>query len=408
MAEAKLARTLGLAECIFYGTGSILGAGIYAIVGKVAGFGGSATWICFGIAALTALMSAFSYAELSSAIPKAGAEYSYAKEAFNPRWAVALGLVVSLTGIISGATVSIAFAGYLSQLLSIPAFLSAAGIIALVWGVNSIGVRQSSWVNIVFTVIEVGGLALVVWAAAPYFGKADLLAMPEEGTSGLLMGAALGFFAFLGFEEIVKLSEETKNPERNIPRALFASSGIVTVVYIVIAMAAVSAVSPAALAKSEHPLADIVEQGFGRTGAIALSVIALFSTTNTILSNMLGSSRVLLELGGEHSWLKKLAYVSPKAKTPLLGLVLTAGAMIGFAAIGKLETLALVANFFVFVVFLTVNAAAIVLRWRQPDMPRPFRMPLNAERLPLLSVAGILMTLLLLGYTVYGLTQGAA
>lgn len=299
---------------IFFGSGSIPGAGIYAIVGKVAGFGGAATWVCFAVASVTALMSAFSYPEFSSAIPKAGAEYFYAKEAFNKKWAPALGFIVSLTGVISGATASLAFAGYLSELLQLPQFVSTAGIIALVWGVNSLGIRQSSWVNIVFTLIEVGGLILAIWVAVPHFGDAKLLEMPEGGPNNLLVGAALGYFAFLGFEEIVKLSEETKSPERNIPRALFASSGIVMVMYFLIAVAAVSAVPPGELTRSEHPLADVVEGGFGRAGSIALSIIALFSTTNTILSNMIGSSRVLLESGKNTAGLRSLPMFLRKEK----------------------------------------------------------------------------------------------
>jgi basic amino acid/polyamine antiporter, APA family len=408
MAKEKLTRTLGLVECIFFGTGSILGAGIYAIVGKVAGIGGGATWVCFAIASLTALMSAFSYAELSSMIPKAGAEYYYAKAAFNRKRAVVLGLIVSFTGAISGATVSLAFAGYLSELLLVPQFLSAAGIIGLVWVVNSIGIRQSSWVNIVFTVIEFGGLILVLWAAAPYFETAKIVEIPTGGVNALLIGAALSYFAFLGFEEIVKLSEETKNPQRNIPRALFVSSGIVIVLYLLVSMAVVCVVPPSELGQSEHPLADVVEKGIGVTAAVALSVIALFSTTNTILSNMIGSSRVLLELGEEHRTLRKLAYVSPKRKAPLAGLLVAAVFMVGFAAIGNLETVALVANFFIFIVFLTVNVAVIVLRYKQPNATRPFRIPLNIGPLPVPSVLGILMTLLLLVYSVYYLATAGA
>lgn len=406
MAKQKLARRLGLVEVIFFGTGSILGAGIYAIIGKVAGYGGNTIWISFAIASVTALMSAFSYAELSSMIPKAGAEYHYVKKAFNKKSGTVIGLIVSLTGIISGATVSLAFAGYLTDLLELPQFIAAVFIISLVWLVNSAGIRESSTVNIIFTIIEVSGLIMVLIAASTYFGKTDLLKFPEGGWNDLLTGAALGYFAFLGFEEIVKLSEETKKPEKNIPQALFYSAAIVMSIYMLISIAVISVIQPDELAKSSSPLSDVVEKGIGRNGAIALSIIALFSTTNTILSNMLGASRVLLELGDETKAIKMLSYISPKRKTPLVGLILVAGCMIAFAAIGNLETVALIANFFVFIIFLVVNAAVIRLRIKNPTASRPFRIPLNINNIPVPAILAMLLTLVLIVYSVKGIFIG--
>lgn len=404
---ANLKRTLGLTEAVFFGTGSILGAGIYAIVGKVAGFSGNMIWLSFAIASLTALMSAFSYAELSSMFPRAGGEYVYAKNAFNQKMAVALGLIISINGIVSGATVSIGFAGYFSQLLEINLFIAALGIIGLVWLVNVSGIRQSSTVNIIFTIIEFCGLLLVIYAAYPYLGKINYFEPPPGGFNHVLLGAALSYFAYIGFEEIVKLSEETRSPEKNIPRALFLASGIVMIVYLVVAVCAISAIPWKELGESKHPLADIVNNELGKTGVIIISVIALFSTTNTILSNMMGSSRVLLYLGKENRKLKWLSIVSSKRKTPVFALILVAGIMIAFAAIGKLETVALIANFFIFITFLFVNIGVIVLRIKQANIKRPYRIPLNVHNLPIPSILGVVLTLLLLGYSVYGLTVSA-
>ena len=192
---AKLDRTLGLTEVIFFGTGSILGAGIYAIIGKVAGVGGNMIWASFLIASFTALMTAFSYAELSSIFPKAGAEYVYVKEAMNKKVAFILGLLISINGIVSGAAVSIAFAGYFSHLWDINLFIAASGIILFVWIVNTIGIRQSSVVNIIFTIIEFSGLLLVIYVAIPYLGKVNYFEMPPGGINHILLGAALSYFA---------------------------------------------------------------------------------------------------------------------------------------------------------------------------------------------------------------------
>ncbi|WP_343631749.1 APC family permease [Fluviicola sp.] len=404
---AKLKRTLGLTEAVFFGTGSILGAGIYAIAGKVAGFSGNMIWLSFAIASLTALMSAFSYAELSSMFPSAGGEYVYAKHAFNRKMAVALGLIISINGMISGSTVAIGFAGYFSQLLEINLFIAALGIICLVWLVNVSGIRQSSIVNIIFTIIEFCGLVLVIYAAYPYLGKVDYLEAPPGGFNHILLGAALSYFAYIGFEEIVKLSEETKSPEKNIPKALFLASSIVMVVYLVVAVCAVSAIPWKELGESKHPLADVVNKELGKTGVVIISVIALFSTTNTILSNMMGSSRVLLYLGKENKKLNILSVISGKRKTPVFALILAAGTMIAFAAIGKLETVALIANFFIFITFLFVNIAVLVLRKKKPGIERPYKVPVNIRDLPIPSILGILLTLLLLGYSIYGLTISA-
>lgn len=321
--------------------------------------------------------------------------------------ALALGLIISVNGIISGATVSIGFAGYFSQLLEINLFIASLGIIAFVWLVNVSGIRQSSLINIIFTIIEFGGLVLVVYTAIPYLGKVNYLEMPPGGFNHLLLGAALSYFAYIGFEEIVKLSEETKSPEKNIPKALFLASSIVMIVYLVVAVCVVSAIPWEELGKSKHPLADIVNNELGRTGVVIISVIALFSTTNTILSNMMGSSRVLLHLGKENKKWKWLSVVSPKRKTPVFALILVAGIMIAFAAIGKLEIVALIANLFIFITFLFVNISVIVLRKKQPDTKRPYKVPLNIRNIPVFCVLGVLLTLLLLGYSVYGLTISA-
>ncbi len=402
----ELKRTLGVAEVIFFGTGSILGAGIYAIVGKVAGYGGNMMWLSFLISAFTALMTAFSYAELVSIFPRAGGEYVYLKQAMNKKMAIVTGLLISANGIVSGATVSLAFAGYLSQLLEVPIFMGASGVILIIWLVNVAGIKQSSVVNIIFTSIEFIGLLMVIYVGIRHIGEVNLFEMPEQGFTGLMIGASLSYFAYVGFEDIVKLSEETKKPEKKIPIALFASSAIVATVYILVAICSVSVLSWQELDKTDHPLSDVVETHMGITGLTIVAFIALFSTSNTILSNMMGSSRVLREMGEESRKLKWLAFVSPKRQIPFTALVFIGLLMIAFAAIGKLETVAFFANFFVLLTFLLVNIAVIILRKKCQDVERPFRIPFNFRNIPLTAVIGIAFTLLLVGYNVYALITG--
>ncbi len=402
---SELKRTLGVTECIFFGVGSILGAGIYTIIGKVAGLSGNMIWLSFLIASVTALCTAFSYAELSAAFPKAGGEFEYAKKAFGNKTGVFLGIITSSNGVISGATVSLGFAGYLNELIGVNLFLASLGIIVLIFLVNISGIRQSSWVNIVFTLIELSGLIFVIYVAFPSIKKINYTELPAGGINGLLTASALAFFAYIGFEEIVKLAEETKNPKENIPRALFSASIIVIMVYSLVAICAVSVIPYAELGQSGSPLADVVETRFGRTGIIIISVIALFSTSNTILSNMLGSSRVLLSMSKETTLLKRFSYISKKRKTPVAALVLILLVMCGFALIGKIETVAMIANIFIFLTFIVVNLSVIVLRLQDKKSERPFRIPLNIRDIPVISILGILMTILLLMYSIYSLTN---
>ncbi len=402
---SELKRTLGVTECIFFGVGSILGAGIYTIIGKVANLSGNMIWLSFLIASVTALCTAFSYAELSAAFPKAGGEFEYAKKAFGKRTGSFLGIIISTNGVISGATVSLGFAGYLNELIGLNLFIAALGIIALIFLVNISGIRESSWINIAFTIIELSGLLLVIYVAFPSIGKIDYTELPAGGVNGLLTASALAFFAYIGFEEIVKLAEETKNPKKNIPRALFSASIIVLIVYSLVAICAVSVIPYADLGKSDSPLADVVNTRFGKTGIIIISVIALFSTSNTILSNMLGSSRVLLSMSKETTWLKRFSYVSKKRKTPVAALVLILIFMCAFALIGKIETVAMIANIFIFITFIVVNLSVIVLRLQDKKLERPFRIPLNVRNIPVISILGILMTILLLTYSIYSLVD---
>jgi APA family basic amino acid/polyamine antiporter len=396
----KLKRTLSLAECIFFGVGSILGAGIYTIIGKVSGYAGNLTWLSFLIASVTALLTAFSYAELSAAYPKAGGEYVYTKKAMGNKTGTMIGLIIALNGIISGATVAVGFGGYLTELLDTGIVLAALGIIGLIFLINISGIRESSIVNIIFTVIEFSGLVLVIISAFPKIGSVNLLEGAESGKASVLMAASLGFFAFIGFEEIVKLAEETKDPQKTIPRALFSASAIVSIMYFIVAVSAVSALPIDKLANSSSPLSDIAEEGLGSTAGLIIVIIALFSTSNTILSNMLGSSRVIYDMAKEIKLLSVFKRVS-KQQTPYAALILILIVMSAFALIGKIEVIAMIANLFIFITFFAVNLTVVLLRRSDPQKSRPFKVPLNINNMPVISFLGMAMTLLLFGFNIY-------
>ncbi len=400
-----LKRALGLGHVIFFGVGSILGAGIYTLIGKVAGEAGNLTWLAFLIASFTAFLTAFSYAELSAAFPRSGGEYVYAQKAFGQRAGTGVGLLIALNGIISAATVSLGFAGYFTELVDLPLLPVALGIIGLLLLVNIRGIQASSTVNIALTVIEILGLVVVGIAAFPQVGKVELLALPDGNINGLFFAAALSFFAYMGFEDIVKLAEETREPERNIPRALFISNGIVLLVYVALAMLVVSAMPWQQLANERAPLAAIVQGRWGRMGLLVVGVAALFSTSNTLLSNLMGSSRVLSFMGRELRPLRWLSRLSPR-KTPVTALVFIALVAGGFALIGDIAIVARIATVSIFLTFILVNLSALVLRIKQPDLQRPYRMPLHVGPVPVIPVVAILCTLLLMGFTIAALVTG--
>ncbi len=219
----SLNRTLGLPMLTFYGTGMILGAGIYSIIGQAAGIAGVGLWQGFLLAGVAALLTALSYAELATMYPMAGAEYLYLRNAFsNHRWlAATIGIVVIFAGCASAATVALAFSSYLQHFIVLPRTAVAVGVLRIFTGINIIGIRQSSWTNAIFTLIEASGLIIFIWLGwiQPDFGNA-LLTIPTLAT---VSSSALIIFAFLGFENIVSLAEETREPEKNIPRAILLS-----------------------------------------------------------------------------------------------------------------------------------------------------------------------------------------
>jgi APA family basic amino acid/polyamine antiporter len=306
-------------------------------------------------------------------------------------------------GIIGAATISIGFAGYLSELTEINKLISALAIITFILFINIIGIRHSSVVNIIFTIIEVSGLIFVIFSASPDLGEVSYTEAPPEGFKGILIAAALSFFAFTGFEDAVKLAEEAKDPQKNIPKALFISSAIIIVIYLCLTIMVISAIPFDELANSDHPLSTVIEKRFGHTGAIILAVVALFSTSNSLLSNMLGASRIFYNIGKENKKLKLISTVSEKTKTPIPALILTAICAAGFSLIGEIESVAQIANFFVLATFLCINLTLIYNRVKHPQKKTPFRIPGNIRNIPVISTIAIVMIIILTTYNIIGL-----
>ena len=226
----KLSRELNLWQVTVAGVGIILGAGIYALIGVAAAGAGNAIWLAFLISAIVAAFSGLSYAELTSMFKGDAAEYDYIKKAFNKKLAFFVSMMILAAGMVSAATVSLGFAGYFIKIVGISTIVAALGLIVLMTLINFTGIKESAWFNTVSTFIEFGGLILVIYLGVKNWGTVNLMEMPT-GLPGVFSTAALVFFAYMGFESIIKLREETKNPEKNIPLALIYSIIITSIVY---------------------------------------------------------------------------------------------------------------------------------------------------------------------------------
>jgi amino acid transporter len=379
----------------FYGVGLILGAGIYSILGEAAGIAGEALWMSFLVGSLAALLTGLSYAELATMFPKAGAEYVYLREAW-PRvtWLPGtLGWVLVVAGMTTAATVSRAFAGYASLFVALPPWVIAGGLVAAAAALNVIGINEASWANIIFTLVEAAGLValIVVGARDPDFGQVFLTA-PHPGVLG---GAALIFFAYLGFEDIANLAEEAKRPGRDIPRAILIAVTVTTILYVLVAAASVALLDPARLAASSSPLADAMREGAPRLAG-ALGAVALFATANTALITITAASRLLFSMARGGDAPPPLARTLAHRQTPALAVVAAGLGALLFLPLGAIGLVGSVASFLALVAFAAVDAALVRLRFTRPAAERPFRVPLALGRVPVLAALGLFVVAVLL------------
>ncbi len=397
----KLKRELGLFSVVVAGVGIILGAGIYALIGIAAGETGNTIWLSFLVTSVVAAFTGLSYAELSSMFKGDGGEYDYCNAAFGKRIAVLISLLIIFTGVVSAATVALGFAGYLSSLFSIKYLIAGIAIVVLMSFINYHGISDSNKFNLISTFIELFGLLVIIILGIGKFGNADLLDMPN-GFYGVLKAGALVFFAFMGFETIVKLSEETKNPQKTIPKAIIISIAITAVIYVLVSIAAVSILSASELAGSKSPMADAAASVLGNSAFYILGIIALFSTSNTVLLTMLTTSRMVYGMALQNSLPKLFSRVHERRRTPYLAIWVTGIITILLVLLGDIGFVADLTTVLLFVTFAIVNVSAIVLRYKLPGK-RKFRMPVNIGEFPVLALLGVLTSLTMLVFSLINL-----
>ncbi len=380
-----LKRRIGPFLLTAYGVGVMVGAGIYVLVGAVAADAGIYAPVAFLLAGLIAAPTALSYSELSTRMPEAAGEAAYVGAGLGSQpMAVFVGLAIVAAGTVSAGAVLRGGVGYLGNLLPISPLLAMVILGVALILVACVGVLESLALVAVFTAIELAGLGLVMWAGWSAPAVAGWSDPAPIIWSGVALGAVLAFFAFIGFEDIVNMAEEVRNPKRTLPIAILTALVITTLIYAAVAVAAVRAVPQASLAASDSPLALVWSAGRGDSGRF-LSAIAVFAALNGVLAQIVMAARVLFGLGKRSAALQVFHRANPRFGTPILATVCV-GAAVMLAALGlNVATLAEVTSAILLSVFVLVNLALILLKRRAPEAP--FRVPL------VVPVAGLVLSL---------------
>jgi amino acid transporter len=388
---ASLRRSLGLWQVTLSGVGVILGAGVYALIGPAAAQAGNALWLAFLLAGLTAGLTAYAYARLARLAPKNSPEFQYTALAFGPRVGFVAGALMLVADVLAAAAVTIGFGGYLAHLAGTPTTANALGLIVVLGAILWAGVEQSVAVAIVLTGLEALGLAFVIVIGVPSWAGTDFLAVPH-GLTGVSGAAALIFFAYLGFDELGNFAEEMRHPERDLPRALFASMTVTTAIYALVALSAVAVVDAARLGASDAPLALVAGRVLGARADATLSVLALAATANTALLLLASASRSIYGMAAAGALPRALARVGRTA-VPVTSTLLVLALLAVLVALGTLRQVAAMTDAVVLLSFLLVNGS---LPWLAVRRRTPATGGARAAEILIPSLAFALCTWLLL------------
>lgn len=391
----KLKRSLGLTMLAWYGVGTIVGGGFYALVGKVAGEAGLLAPISYLLAAGIAALSAFSYAELSARYPVSSGESFYVGKGFNQRWlSTATGWLVVATGVVSAATLARAFSGFSQSFHSVSeGWIIFATVVGLAL-VAAAGITEAAALVGIITALEVGGLVWILAVSGDAF--ADLTTrLPElipplttAAWSGILSGAYLCLYSFVGFEDMVNLAEEVRRPERNLPRAIFLALGITTLLYVLVTLAVVLTVPISELVASDAPLSLVMEQQSHRA---ALTIVAMLAGINGAMVQIVMASRIIYGMAGRGQSPRLFARVHPKTHTPLEATFACALVVLVLALWLPLTQLAETTSTALLAVFALVNLSLWRIKGRDATPIGTFSIP---RVVPLLGCVACLAFLL--------------
>lgn len=385
--QPKLTQTIGPWQLMFYGLGSMLGAGIYALIGKAAAGLGNAVWLAFFMAMIGAMLTGLSYACVGGRYAKAGgAAYVTQRGIGKPLLSYIVGIAVMMSGLTSMATGSQAIIDQISAMLEwqpdpFTVKLCSIGVVFLVGCVIYRGIRESMWLNVLCTIVEASGLIFIIAIGMRYWGSVNYLESPGDTVAGgagsgitlalVMQGAVLTFYSFIGFEDILNVSEEVKNPAKNVPFGLIGAMVLATCIYMAVAITAVSVVPWRELAEAKGPLMEVAKRAApwftGVKGVYAF--ITIFAIGNTALLNYIMGSRLLYGMSRQGLLPAILGKIHIKRNTPHIAIYVLFGIVSTLILSGGVKQLAESTVLLLLTVFTIVNIALIILK-RRPGEPR--------------------------------------
>jgi APA family basic amino acid/polyamine antiporter len=399
--QPTLKRSINYPLLTLYGLGTIVGAGIYVLVGEVVNEAGLYAPVSFLLAAAIATFTAFTYAELSSRFPRSAGEAYYTQRAFNNKvFSGAIGWSIVVIGVVSTATITNGFVGYFNVYVEAPAWIVIIGLIVALAIIAGWGITESVWLAAVITVIEVGGLLFVIVIATqietPQALEINDL-VPSLDSSvwlGVALGAFLAFYAYIGFEDMVNVAEEVIHPRRTLPLGILTALVISTLLYIFVAVAAIYAVPIDQLSVSNAPLVDIVKQ-YSQSAVVVMGVISMIAVVNGALIQIIMASRVIYGMACQKLAPDIFSRVNAKTSTPLWATGLATVVVLILALTFSLVTLAKLTSFVTLLVFAVMHLALLIIKKKEPD-------PVYATVYPAwIPVIGLIVSLALVGFQIW-------
>lgn len=397
----SLKRAIGPLSLIIMGLGCIIGAGIFIVTGIAsANYSGPALVLSFIISAVACIFTALCYAEFASMIPISGSVYTYTYVAMGEVWAWMIGWVLIFEYLISASAVAVGWSSYVvgllnstgfilpqiitsppgTGLINLPAFL----IIAILTGILVLGVKESTRFNAVIVLINISIILLFIIVGANFINPANYQPFIPYGWTGVLQGAAMVFFAYIGFDAVSTAAEETKNPQRTLPIGIIGSLIISSILYIAVA-AVLNGMVPYNLLNNAAPVTFALEKVGANWAASIVSFGALFGLTSVLLTSLFGQTRIFYSMSRDGLLPGVFSKIHPDFRSPVLSTLIVGAIASIIAAFLPLSVIIELVNIGTLSAFIFLALSIIILRKQQPDIERKFKCPL-VPVIPVLSI----------------------
>lgn len=372
----SLRRAIGLPLLVLYGLGITIGAGIYVLIGAAAAQAGQFAPTAFLVAAFVMVFSALSFAELSGRYPQSAGEAVYVDAGFGLNWLTTLtGLMIIFAATIAGAAISVGSAGYIGALITLPQTAIVAAVVVLMGFVASRGVKESLVFAGILTVIEILGLLAIVVAGfvrnPQMLQEVSSIIPPlsdKAALAGVLSASLIAFFAFIGFDDVVNMVEETENPNRTMPRAIIISLVSVTLIYFLVVFVAVQSVAIDDLSQSKAPIGLLFERLTGLP-PLGIALVAIVATINGVVIEIIMASRVVYGMSKKGQLPSVFANVATRTQVPLNATVLITLVMLIFAVGMPLDALVSWTSQIILTAFVFVNMSLVIIKIRGDPAP---------------------------------------